>query len=810
MGKVRSGVIGWVIIIFSFGGLAACGGGKKGTALFPSKITLNPSTNTSLVVGGTLIFTATAVAGTSTTLNVPITYSSSDTSVVSMNPAGVACAGHWDITFTICTAGGTGVAQVTASALGASSIPTYVFVHAPIDNISVTGVLLTGVPVQEPCLPQTQSMTLEAHAFSQGNDITASVGPFTWSANNINVVTLTPLVNSAYNFPTNQVTATAANPGITYIYATASGVASTSFQQPQYSVTAGGPNSPLLDFFATCPIQSISLDVGTAGSGQTTFAVSKGTSETAVATMSDVMGNSSLPNTNGQVVLSKIPLTWISSQPAVVGVGSGCMNTCALTTSSPGAATITASCSPPTCNIGFPTVPNSLSTPAQIAACTSFFQGLYPQFAGCQALIPAPVYAAPPTGAISALIDGNTSTPSVLAASTGCIAQPPSTCGTSMYSVAKGTAGTESPLPDAPNSLLFDLAGDKAYMGSQFGALSINPANFGTNNSPFSLFGNVTGKILAASNNGVVPLFSDTIHTPNQVFVITPTATTALNIPAAVAAAFSPDSLKAFVLGNSGSSLYVYSPLQALQGPIALSGAANAVAFSPSGAFAYVAEAAAGAAPANITAFATCNNQPVATTVPLPGNPVLTRVLPNVHIDGRDSYGYTIPDGIHVLVLDTTGFDIITSTIAPPVTATLCPQVLNFTSNDPARAAQRVELDEGTLQPLNFFASADGSQLYVVSSDNSTILIYNFISGSVTGGIELLGNAIPLSADMAVDAGTIVVAGSDGLLHEVSTALGGGDLVQVSFPNLPDYLNPFCTYAPNTGPCALTTVAARP
>ena len=53
-------------------------------------------------------------------------------------------------------------------------------------------------------------MTVEAHAFSQGIDITSSVGPFTWSHQQYRVVTLVPLLNNAYNFATNQATATAA------------------------------------------------------------------------------------------------------------------------------------------------------------------------------------------------------------------------------------------------------------------------------------------------------------------------------------------------------------------------------------------------------------------------------------------------------------------------------------------------------------------------------------------------------------------------------------------------------------------------
>ena len=110
---------------------------------------------------------------------------------------------------------------------------------------------------------------------------------------------------------------------------------------------------------------------------------------------------------------------------------------------------------------------------------------------------------------------------------------------------------------------------------------------------------------------------------------------------------------------------------------------------------------------------------------------------------------------------------------------------------------------------MNFFTSADGSQLYVASSDHASILVYDFGTGSVTG-IELTGNATPLSADMSADAGTIVVAGSDGLLHSVSTGLGGSDQIQISFPNLPDYLNAFCTITPAAGPCAVNLALARP
>ena len=853
----------WLMVAVSaLLGIAACGGGSKaGPPLFAGKIALLPSTTTSLEAGGTLVFSSSVQTATGTNLAVTVTYTSSDTSILNISPAGIACGGHWDALFTTCTPGAPGVVQVTASALGGSSVPTFVFVHPPIDNITVNGILLTGVPVQEPCLSQSQSMTLEAHAFSQGTDITASVGPFTWSALNPTVVTLTPLsgtainpvTNAKYNFATNQASATAVTPGITYIYASASGVTSTSFRQPTLTNTSGAA-SPALDFFSTCPIQNIGLELGTAGSGQTSLAAAKGgTAQTVIATVSDVMGASSLPSSQGGVVLSKIPLTWTSSQPGVVNAGTGCTQSCALAIASPGAGTITASCSPPSCNVGFPLVPATLSTPTQISDCSTYFQAIYQNFGGCQLLIPTPVYSSnelfvppsqhiplSPMAAISVQVTGATSTANVFASSLGCAHVSPADCSTSGYFLvtSKASAGAQSPIPVNPNSFLWDPLGAKLFMGSDFGAETVNPANFGSNTNPFSSLGTVTGKVLAVSSNGASAIFSDTIHTPNQVYVVqtAPSAvTTALNISGATAAAFSPDGLKAFIVGGTNSSsLYVFSPLQALQQYVPtttpptnpqlnLAGPADAVAFSPNGAFAFVAESAATGGSANITAFATCNNQipitnpTIGTSGPavlnLPADPIVMKVLPNVHLSGIDSSGNTIPDGIHLLVLDGTGFDIVTSTVSDPLT---CPQNLTFVSNPPLPnpvIAQRIELGT-TINTQNgspnFFASADGTLLYVVNPGSSSIIVYNFITGATTGGIEIQGNATPLSADMSADAGTIVVVGSDGLLHEISTGIGGVDLFQLPFPNLPNFLNPFCTFTPTAGPCTLNVALVKP
>ena len=252
-----------------------------------------------------------------------------------------------------------------------------------------------------------------------------------------------------------------------------------------------------------------------------------------------------LPNTNGDVVLSKIPLTWTASQPTVLNVGGGCLESCVLSTPSSGAGSVTASCSPPTCNVGFPVIPASIASAMATDSCTQFndfFHAQNPNFISCQQLIPVPVYASPlpassnaafpGDGAISALVTGATASAALLATSTGCAHEVPSTCGTAIYNPAsaKAASGSETPTPVSPNSLLFAVSGDRAFMGSDFGAQMVNPSSFGTNNNPFTGLGTVTGKVLAVSNNGTIAVFSDTVHTPNQVYVVN-TATPRTSLP---------------------------------------------------------------------------------------------------------------------------------------------------------------------------------------------------------------------------------------------------------------------------------------
>jgi hypothetical protein len=755
--------------------------------------------------GTTLALSAAATNGSNSGLRPTFTFSispSSPSGVLDIAPNGFACAGTWKNAYTSCTPTNTGMVEVTASALGATSAPTLIFVHAPIDNIQVSVV----PPVNSPppacpnqqalppacrlplnanaanyCLSQNQIETLQANAFSQGVDITASVGTFTWTQGNAGVGTITPIVNSTFNVATNQATVSPGTPGQTQVIASASGAYSQPFN------------------FETCPVQCIALQLGQNGqyTDQTSFVVGKGTTETITATAVDVQG----------CAVPKPPLTWISSQPASLttgGTSTACAagTTCSVTTPQPGAAAITASCTPPTCNVGFPLNPANLPAP----------------------YVPQPVY---PVTAISGLVTGSPAATSVLATSQDCYSDI--LCEVSLYSVSTTTnlPGAAIGLPTPPNSLMFDPAGDKAFMGSQFGAVVISTGNLGSSNNPFTALpapgttlGRVTGKLLAVSHNGGMAIFSDTVSTPNQVYVVTSllsSATAELNINGATAATFSPDGLKAFILGDGGNTLYIYSTLQYLQAPISLGTPSSSIVFNSTGSFALLSGGTPAGSPAgSLAIYNTCDNSSVTLTPPppsLPGPPLLLKMVPAGEIPLNNAFGGAFIPPLETAGLDfffgvdNTGIDIIATNSSQDTSfATLCPQKVTIaqTAASAPFSPFHININQGTFHPTNFFLSPDATHAYIVTSDQG-VLVYDFSTQSVSR-IQLINDATPVAADMTVDGTLLYVAGSDGLLHQLNTALEV-DLYQTSFVPLPNSPNNFCFTGSD---CTLDIVAVKP
>jgi hypothetical protein len=821
MARSRFGACGAAAIISLSLLLPACGGKKAPSAVsgIPARINLNPSVSYSIQAGTTLQLTATAVNAANANVNVVLTYNSSNPGLLTISPSGLVCAGQWNApAYTVCTAGTAGTANVTASALSVTSPPTLFFVHPPISSIQITEVPLVNSPPpacpnQGPlpaacnipfntsnctintqnvlvcgCLSQNQVVTLQATALDvNGNDMTSQVGTFTWIAANSTVPKITPIVTvTAYNVPTNQATVSPTTPGQTQIIASASGA----FSQPYV--------------FETCPVQCIDLAVGQIQSGVTNFVTNKGTSETIVASAVDVQG----------CIVPKPGLTWVSSEPAAISAPSSCNNTtsCPVTTAQQGAASITATCTPPACNIGFP-----LSL------------GTTPPYT------PQPVY---PVTAISGLVTGAASNTTILATSQDCYSQQ--LCDVGLYNVSSSTnlPGASVDLPSPPNSLMFDPAGDKAYVGSEFGAFTLNPSNIGTNTSPFAPLlapgtpqGLVTGKILAISPNGSVAIFSDTIASPNQVYVVNtaPASTTALNLNAAIAAAFSPDGLRVYILADAGTTLYSYSPLQYLQ-PVAvpLSTPAAQIVFNGSGTFALLAG---GVAPPDLSIYNTCNNSPVtlasANVTVFTSPPQFLTLVPGGNIPLGTLFGNTVipsnldPTGLDFFIgLDnvgngaSTGIDVIatnTSFFPPPAPYTsLCPlpvTLAQYTTTPPTQWPANpfhISIGQGTFNPIAFFVTASATQAYIVTTDVG-VLIYNFNTNSVSK-VPMINNASPVAASVTADGAFIYVAGSDGLLHQLNPSLLL-DQNQTAFLPLPNSSNDFCF---NETTCTLDMIAVKP
>jgi len=290
--------------------LASCGG-KSSTSTSPTPTTLTVTTTSfSLTHGDVAQITGATVLdqnNTALTTQPTFTYSSADTSSVTVTSTGVVCAGVFDANNIVCkTTDGSGnplpdkTVNITVAALGLSTtVPIYV--HAHIDNVVVQG------PSNSPlCVSQNLTEQFSARAFHAGQDITSLVGPFTWATGSSSVATV----------DSNGVV-TSRQPGATTIVASVAN-------------TTGTPG-----VFVGCPPHTISLHVS--GATDTSFSVASGSSETLAADVTDVLGQ---PITGAN-------LTFSSFDPSIASITSpGAV----ISTPGAGVSTFVASCTPPACN----------------------------------------------------------------------------------------------------------------------------------------------------------------------------------------------------------------------------------------------------------------------------------------------------------------------------------------------------------------------------------------------------------------------------------------------------------------------------
>ncbi len=171
-GFLLSSVITFVVALTGCLGKSSINPGGGGV----KTVTLNPGSNFSIDVGGTQIFSASGTdASGRPVLGASIQFivesgSPNASAPLSVAPNGSACAGTWDPTATICTAGTPGIALVRAVIQGVSSPTTTVYVHQHIDSIRITQAETQ--PPQYDCFSQGQTWQFQGMAFSNNVDIT--------------------------------------------------------------------------------------------------------------------------------------------------------------------------------------------------------------------------------------------------------------------------------------------------------------------------------------------------------------------------------------------------------------------------------------------------------------------------------------------------------------------------------------------------------------------------------------------------------------------------------------------------------------
>lgn len=280
-------------------GLAGCGGHSSSTTA-PSAVQISPSP-LSLNLGGVASLTATVVdsTGAAVTVTTGFTYASSNSSVATVSTAGSVCAGKWDANFIVCDTTGVqpGTATITVTNGSVNGTVT-VYTHLHVDRVTVS-------PGSINCISSTQTQQMSAHAFSNGVDITPTVGPFNWQSSIIDVATVD--ANGSV---------TAKTPGQGGIIASVSSVFS--------------PSAP----WTTCPVQSVNIHVS--GATDTKFTLAAASTNSLAADVLDSHG-----------LTVSVPLTWSSSVPTVATINSSAL----VTAVAAGTTGLTASCAV-SCNIG--------------------------------------------------------------------------------------------------------------------------------------------------------------------------------------------------------------------------------------------------------------------------------------------------------------------------------------------------------------------------------------------------------------------------------------------------------------------------
>jgi hypothetical protein len=332
---------------------------------------------------------------------------------------------------------------------------------------------------------------------------------------------------------------------------------------------------------------------------------------------------------------------------------------------------------------------------------------------------------------------------------------------------------------EIPNSIRFVPGGATAYLGSQKGLMAVSAS---ANPATVTTTPRVTGKVLAISPDGKQVIVSDTSSAVQQVFVFNTASSTFTSflISGASAAAFSPDSSKAYILAATvgqnnvvTTTLYVYSTQSAFQSVQLSTGTLPPappldVAFLANGMFGYFSEGNLGT-----SYLATCDDpsHSLSGQVGTVGAPV--------------AFLQPLSDGSGFVGLQPPNLTFIKAAITPttlplPAGTSGCPVPFPTGVFSVSNTVSSIDLGAGTFTPVAFLLSSDAQKVYIVVQNSPTILVFDLLS-QLPSTLTLAGSPNPLAAALAPDGQTLYVSASDSKVHFINT-VSGGDVAQVDVP----------------------------
>lgn len=485
--------------------------------------------------------------------------------------------------------------------------------------------------------------------------------------------------------------------------------------------TVGSTTSPAVSFTTCMPVDII-LHVAGDPAGGFTFSANMNTTDTRAlqVDMIDEKG----------VVTIAAPIAITNNNPIAVSLSGA-----TATAKSPGGAGLQAVCAPPACGLGinapvysnvFNITVNGTSPSTTVYAASSF-----------------PV----PTGQIMPLVPIDTSK------------SPP-------------VAGTAIALPGVPNSIVFDHAGDKAFIGTNEGLVTLDAtAQTVTLSVPVAI-----GKVLAVSPDGTQVIVSNAANDPatgtpiepnsanQRVWVFNASANTLTTFLAtgAVAATYDNDGFRAYIVSNNNTgNFYVFSPsLTFLTTNFGDTSNSTAAATLASGPFAYVVNSAGG-----LRTISTCNN-------------VVQAVSPPTNTANLQ-FVAAAPNQDQIFAMDTSGIDVETVTVTPLTP----PLSSNFTA---ANCTSNVSYSNHF---FDFGIGAFTANQLIVASNSSHVAVLPHGHGAVltlvpTQGIgvaTLAGGAStePVAGGMTLDGSTLWVGVSGSNTVDRINILDNQDEIQI-------------------------------